>query len=66
MFMKEYRDDIAMVCHEIVKDGHSLGIINDAEMKKFEADCFAKEPKTTYKTEADPSVKLERITPAIV
>ena len=64
--MKEYRDDIAMVCHEIVKDGHSLGIINDAEMKEFEADCFAKEHKTTYKTEADPSVKLERITPAIV
>jgi len=64
--MKEYRDDIAMACHEIVKDGHKLGIINDAEMKEFEADCFAKEPETKYKTEADPSAKREHITPAIV
>ena len=64
--MKEYRDEIAMVCHEIVKDGHNMGIINDAEMKEFEEDCFAKEPETTYKAEADPSVKLEHITPAIV
>jgi len=64
--MKEYRDEIAMVCHEIVKDGHNLGIINDAEMKEFEEDCFAEEPKTKYKTEADPSVKLEHIAPAII
>jgi len=64
--MKEYRDEIAMVCHEIVKDGHNLGIIDDAEMKEFETGCFAKEAETTYKTEADPSVKLEHITSAIV
>jgi len=63
--MKKYRDDIAMVCHEIVKDGHNLGIINDAEMKEFEADCFVQESETAYKTEAEPSVKLERVTPVI-
>jgi ATP-dependent protease HslVU (ClpYQ) peptidase subunit len=59
--MKKYRDEIAMACHEIVKDGHSLGIINDAEMKKFEADCFVEEPETAYNTESEPSVKLEQI-----
>jgi hypothetical protein len=59
--MKKYRDEIAMACHEIVKDGHNLGIINDAEMRDFEADCFVEEPETAYKTESEPSVKLEQI-----
>ena len=58
--MKKYCDEIAMVCHEIVKDGHNLGIINNAEMKEFEADCFVEEPETAYKTGAEPSVKLEQ------
>ena len=64
--MKKYRDEIAEMCHEIVKDGHSLGIINDAEMKEFEGDCFVKESRTAYKTDAERSIKMEHITPAIV
>jgi len=44
--MKKYRDEIAEVCHEIVKDGYSLGIVTDDEMKEFEADCFVSEPET--------------------
>jgi hypothetical protein len=42
--MKKYRDEIAMVCHEMVKDGHDLGLINDAEMKEFEENAFVSEP----------------------
>jgi len=49
--MKKYRDEIAMACYEIVKDGHTLGIINDAEMKEFEADCFVHEPEPAYQPE---------------
>ena len=49
--MKKYRDEIAKVCHEIVEDGYRLGIINDTEMKEFEADCFIFEPKADNKTE---------------
>jgi hypothetical protein len=63
--MKKYRDEIAMACHDIVKDGHNLGIINDAEMTEFEADCFVEGPETAYKAEAEPSVKQEQVRPAI-
>ena len=47
--MKTYRDEIAKVCHEIVEDGYRSGIISDAEMREFEADCFIQEskPETT-------------------
>ena len=48
--MKKYRDEIAKMCHEIVKDGRSLGIIDDSEINEFEADCFAKEPEIEYKS----------------
>jgi hypothetical protein len=43
--MKKYRDEIAEVCHEIVKDGYSLGIVTDDEIKEFEADSFVSVPE---------------------
>ena len=43
--MKKYRDEIAEVCHEIVKDGYRLGIVTDDEMTEFEADSFVSEPE---------------------
>jgi hypothetical protein len=43
--MKKYRDEIAAICHEIVKDGYDLGLINDAEMKEFEENAFDSEPE---------------------
>jgi len=52
--MKKYRDEIAEVCHEIVKDGYRLGIITNEEIKEFEADSFVSEPeklKAVPKTE---------------
>ena len=48
---KQYRDEIAMVCHDMMKDAHSVGGVSDAEMKEFEADCFIKEPETEYSSE---------------
>ena len=62
--MKKYRDEIAKICHEIVADGHRLGIINDAEMKEFETDCFAQKPKSVH--EVEKFLKTERLTQASV
>jgi hypothetical protein len=42
--MKKYRDEIAMVCHEIVKDGQNAGLVSEAEMREFEENCFVKKP----------------------
>ena len=57
--MKTYRDEIAMLCHEIVEDGYRSGLISDIEMREFEADCFIKESKTTYENES--TMKKEQI-----
>jgi len=56
--MKKYRDEIAKVCHEIVEDGYHSGIINDAEMKEFEADCFVQESEIV----TEESLKTEHLT----
>jgi hypothetical protein len=44
--MKKYRDEIAEVCHEIVKDGYRLGIVTDDEIREFETDSFVSESET--------------------
>jgi hypothetical protein len=49
--MKKYRDEIAGVCHEIVRDGYRLGIVTDDEMKEFEADSFVQESETPHSVE---------------
>ncbi|GHV70848.1 hypothetical protein AGMMS49928_20230 [Spirochaetia bacterium] len=41
---KNYRDEIAMVCHEMMEDLHKSGIVPDAEMWEFEKNCFADKP----------------------
>ena len=48
---KQYRDEIAMVCHDAMKGAHRVGAVSDAEMKEFEADCFIEVPKTTNDSE---------------
>jgi hypothetical protein len=48
---KQYRDEIAMVCHDMMKSAQSAGAVSDAEMEEFEADCFIKEGETAYPTE---------------
>ena len=44
--MKKYRDEIAMICHEMMKDGYRFGLVSDAEMKEFEEDGFVEEGET--------------------
>jgi DNA-binding transcriptional regulator YiaG len=40
---KQYRDEIAMVCHDMMKDARSVGAVTDSEMREFEKDCFTEE-----------------------
>jgi hypothetical protein len=53
---KQYRDEIAMVCHDMMKAGHSVGAVTDAEMKEFEEDCFIEEPETVCEIEKSPEM----------
>ena len=48
---KQYRDEIAMVCHDMMKSAQSVGAVSDAEMDEFEADCLVQEPETDYSEE---------------
>jgi len=43
-----YRDEIAMVCHDMMKSAQSVGAINETEMRNFEIDCFVEEPETPH------------------
>jgi DNA-binding transcriptional regulator YiaG len=56
----EYRDEIAMVCHNMMKSAQSVGAISDSEMREFEKDCFVGESKTSH--EAEHPVVLEQVT----
>jgi DNA-binding transcriptional regulator YiaG len=47
---KQYRDEIAMVCHDMMKDAHSVGGVSDAEMREFEADCLVEKPEADIHT----------------
>jgi len=58
--MREYRDEIAEVCHEIVADGYRTGMIDEAELREFEDGCFieAKESGPEYMPEESPKPEL--------
>ena len=56
---KEYIDEIAMVCHNMMKSAQSVGAINDTEMSEFEKDCFVEESEIK-KTEHP--VVMEQVT----
>ena len=60
--MKVYRDEIAKMCHEIVEDGYRAGIINNAEMKEFETNCYVKKHETSNKPEVSEKTKVEYAT----
>jgi hypothetical protein len=53
--MKKYRDEIALVCHEMIKDGHALGLISDGEMREFEENAFVSVPGTAEEKIAKPA-----------
>jgi hypothetical protein len=48
---RKYVDEIAMVCHDMMKAAHSVGGVSDAEMKEFEADCFVEDTEAALETE---------------
>jgi len=58
---KQYIDEIAMVCHNMMKSAQSVGAISDTEMREFEKDCFVEEPETPHEIELH-SVVLEQVT----
>jgi len=43
-----------------VVDGYRAGIIDEAELREFEADCFVEEPEQGYA--AEKSLEMERAT----
>jgi DNA-binding transcriptional regulator YiaG len=53
---RRYVDEMAMVCHDMMKAAHSVGAITDAEMKEFEEDCFIEEPEAVREIEKSPEM----------
>ncbi|MDR0645060.1 MAG: hypothetical protein LBG05_09215 [Treponema sp.] len=42
--VEQYRDEIAMVCHDMMKDMYKIGAVSEDEMREFEENCFVEEP----------------------
>jgi len=53
---KQYRDEIAMVCHDMMKSAYVVGAVTDSEMKEFEEDCFVEEPEAVREIEKSPEM----------
>jgi len=53
---KQYRDEIAMVCHDMMKAAYSVGAVTNADMDEFEEDCFVEEPEAICETEKIPEM----------
>jgi hypothetical protein len=53
---RQYRDEVAMVCHDMMLTAHSVGGITDAELKEFEDDCFIEEPEADCEIEKSPEM----------
>ena len=47
----KYRNEMAQVIHEDMQGSHKLGIISDAEMRKFDKLCLVQEPETADEAE---------------
>jgi len=47
--VRQYRDEIAMVCHEMMMDGYRIGAVSDAEMREFEKNCLVTVPDQPVK-----------------
>jgi hypothetical protein len=58
--MKQYRDEIAMVCHDMMKAGQSIGVVTSEEMRQFEENCFVPVPESTQ----SPELAKQEVTPA--
>ena len=50
--MRKYQSEILEVIHQEAEWMHRTGVINDKEMREFDKDCLAQEPKSTPKVVA--------------
>jgi len=57
-----YESELLQVIHEDMKGMHELGIISDAEMRKFDEMCLIQELDTPHP--AENHIKIDRATPA--
>jgi hypothetical protein len=55
---KRYRDEIAMVTHDIMKDFQQVGAVSDTEMQEFEKDCFVSDTDSVRKTSEPQEIGL--------
>ena len=53
---RRYIDAMAMVCHDMIKAGHSVGAVTDSEMREFEEDCFIDEAEAVCEIEKSPEM----------
>jgi hypothetical protein len=51
--MKQYRDEIAMICHNMMKAGQSIGAVTSEEIRQFEENCFTPVPENIQSTEPE-------------
>jgi hypothetical protein len=42
---KKYRDEIAMVCHDTMKDMQAVGGVTEDDMREFEKNCLVSVPE---------------------
>ncbi|GHU26074.1 hypothetical protein FACS1894164_16680 [Spirochaetia bacterium] len=42
---KRYESELLMVCHQTAEDLYRAGVISDAEMQEFDADCLITDPE---------------------
>jgi DNA-binding transcriptional regulator YiaG len=55
---KKYQSEQLMVIHDMVKSLHKIGAIDNAKMRKFDADCLVPAPET-----AKEAAEIEHISP---
>jgi len=46
----KYKSDFLESLHETAVGLHTIGVINDKEMGKYDKDCLVSDPKTTYES----------------
>jgi hypothetical protein len=55
---KRYRDEIALVTHDIMKDFQQVGAVSEAEMQEFEQDCLVHDTDSPQETSEPQKTKL--------
>jgi DNA-binding transcriptional regulator YiaG len=59
---KKYYSEASMVVHDMARDLHQIGAINDGRMREFDEMCLIQEPEPAKK--APNPAEMEHISPA--